>query len=416
MIKKIIFSVSVLFSTVAIAQQNAGSPYSFYGLGDQKFIGSNEHRAMGGLSVIGDSIHINLSNPASYADLALTTFSVGASNTSYNLKSNQGSESISRAALDYLAIGLPVAKNFGVSLGLMPVTTVGYKIQSSGLYNDIDQSMQYSGSGGLNKVYLGAGYKVTKALSVGVDAQYYFGSSEAKTLLAMYDVQYLSRSKNIDENRGLAFNFGAMYQTKIKGYDFQSSASFAPQANLTSTHDRTISTIQIGTDGSEYTVEQRTIDVADSKFRLPATYSVGTSFGKLYKWMIGAQATFAQPKEIIDGTSFTNLRYDNSNRVSVGGYFVPKYNSFTSYFKRVTYRAGVRVENTGMVINDQQIKDFSVSAGVGLPLGLSFSSLNIGLEYGSRGTKSAGLIKENYFMINIGLSFNDRWFQKVKYY
>lgn len=416
MIKKIIFSVGILFATVASAQQNAGSPYSFYGLGDQKFIGTNEHRAMGGLSVIGDSIHINLNNPASYADIALTTFSIGASNTAYGLKSFQGSEKINRTSLDYLAIALPVAKNVGVSFGLMPVTTVGYKIQSSGTYNDLVQSMQYSGSGGLNKVYLGVGYKVMKGLSLGADMQYYFGSSEAKTLLATYDVQYISRSVNIDENRGLAFNFGAMYQTKIKDFDWHSSVSFAPQANILSTHDRKIATVQLGADGSEYTVEQRKIDLEDSKFKLPASYSVGTSFGKLYKWMVGAQATFAQPKELIQGSGITNLRYTNSNRFTLGGYYVPKYNSFSSYFNRVTYRAGFRVEDTGMIINDKKINDMAVSAGVGLPLGLSFSNLNLGFEYGSRGTQSAGLIKENYFMITVGLSFNDRWFQKVKYY
>lgn len=416
MIKKIIYSASLLFTTVGFAQQSAGSPYSFYGLGDQKFIGSNEHRAMGGLSVIGDSIHINFNNPASYADVAITTFTVGANYTSYNLKSYQSKENISRASLDYLAIALPIAKKVGVSFGLMPVTTVGYKIQSNTNQNNIEQAMQYSGSGGLNKVYLGVGYKVYKGLSIGADAQYYFGSSENKTLLGMQDVQYFSRSVNVDENRGLAFNFGAMYQAKIKGFDIHSSASFTPQATLLSTHDRKISTVVLQSDLSEYTVEERKIAVGDTKFRLPAAYSVGTSFGKLYKWMVGVQANFAQPKEIIDGTLLSNLRYDNSHRVSVGGYYVPKYNSFNSYFSRVTYRAGVRFEDTGMVLNNQKINDFAVSAGVGLPLGLSFSNLNIGFEYGSRGTKAAGLIKEDYFMINLGLSFNDRWFQKVKYY
>jgi hypothetical protein len=416
MIKRLILSVSLLFSTVAFSQSNAGSPYSFYGLGDQKFIGTNEHRAMGGLSVIGDSIHLNLSNPASYADLAITTFSIGASNTSYSLKSYQGSESINRTSLDYLAIGLPIAKNVGVSFGLMPVTTVGYKVQSSGVYNDLLQSMQYSGSGGLNKVYLGAAYKVTKGLSLGFDAQYYFGSSDNKTLLAIYDVQYYSRSTNVNENRGLAFNFGAMYQTKIKEYDFHSSLTFAPQSNLTSTHVRTISTVTLGTDLTEYVIEQRKIDVPDTKFKLPTTYSLGTSFGKLNKWMVGVQATLAEPKAIDQTIGLSNFRYDNSSRYSLGGYYVPKYNSYDKYFSRVTYRAGLRFENTGMVINNEKINDYAVSAGLGLPLGLSFSNLNLGFEYGQRGTQSAGLIKENYFMISIGLSFNDKWFQKVKYY
>ncbi|UYW01317.1 hypothetical protein K5I29_12910 [Flavobacterium agricola] len=415
MIKKIIFSASILFSTVALAQTDAGSPYSFFGLGDQKFIGTNEHRAMGGLSVIGDSIHLNLNNPASYADLALTTFSFGGSNKSYSLQSDQGKESINRTALDYLAIGLPITKKSGVSFGLMPVTSVGYKIQNQGVFDGLAQSVQYSGSGGLNKVYVGFGYKITKELSVGADAQYYFGSADTKTLLATQGVQYLSRSTNVNENRGVAFNVGAMYQTKIKKYDFHSSATFTPQSNLTSTHVRNIGTVILGNDLSEFLIEERRIDVPDSKFKLPATYSVGTSFGLIRKWMIGAQATFSDSKGIVDGVSLSNLKYNNSSRFTLGGYYVPKYNSFNSYFSRVTYRAGIRYEDTGMELNNQKINDFAVSAGLGLPLGLSFSNLNLGFEYGTRGTQSAGLIKENYFMITLGLSFNDRWFQKVKY-
>jgi hypothetical protein len=30
--------------------------------------------------------------------------------------------------------------------------------------------------------------------------------------------------------------------------------------------------------------------------------------------------------------------------VSLGGYFIPNYNSFTSYAKRIVYRAGLKYE------------------------------------------------------------------------
>jgi hypothetical protein len=414
MIKKVVLSLSVLCSVAAAAQESTGSPYSVYGIGDQKFKGSNEHKAMSGLSVIGDSIHLNLSNPASYADLGVTTFSVGASHTNYKLQALTESEKTKRTSLDYLAVGLPIGKKAGVSFGLMPYTNVGYRIQSSGSFEELNQSMQYSGDGGLNKVYLGLGYKLFKGFSLGADAQYYFGKIENKTLLATQGVQYISRSVNETNNRGLAFNFGAMYQFKVKDFDIHSSITYAPQTNLNVSTDRKISTISLSASGNELTVEERNVDVSDSKFKLPAAYSFGTSFGKLKNWMIGAQVSFADAKQA--DFNLPNIVYDNSSKYVLGGYYIPKYNSFTSYFSRVTYRAGLRYEQTGMVINNQKIDDKAITAGVGLPLGSIFSNLNIGLEYGQRGTKSAGLIKENYFSINLGFSFNDRWFQKTKYY
>ena len=99
----------------------------------------------------------------------------------------------------------------------------------------------------------------------------------------------------------------------------------------------------------------------------------------------------------------------------MGGFYVPKYNSFTSYLSRVTYRAGFRYENTGIILNNTSIKDKSVTLGFGLPISGTFSSMNLGIEYGSRGTTSNGLIKEDYFSINIGLLFNDKWFRKTLY-
>ncbi len=48
--------------------------------------------------------------------------------------------------------------------------------------------------------------------------------------------------------------------------------------------------------------------------------------------------------------------------------------------------------------------------GLGLPVGLS--KINLGFEFGKKGTTSQNLIQENYFNLNIGLSLNDLWFRK----
>jgi hypothetical protein len=94
---------------------------------------------------------------------------------------------------------------------------------------------------------------------------------------------------------------------------------------------------------------------------------------------------------------------------------VPDYNSFSKYWKRATYRAGLHFENTGLEINNETIKEFGISFGVGLPVGNVFSNVNLGFEIGKRGTTNQNLIQENFFNVNISLSLNDRWFQKRKY-
>ena len=102
-------------------------------------------------------------------------------------------------------------------------------------------------------------------------------------------------------------------------------------------------------------------------------------------------------------------------RYSIGGYFIPNYNSYSDYFKKITYRGGLRYENTGLVIANKSITDFAANIGFGLPMSGTFSNINIGLEVGKRGTKYYNLVEENYVNLSVGLSFSDKWFVKRKY-
>ena len=138
MIKKLVLVFIAVFAVSAYAQEGTASPYSFYGIGSLKFKGTVENRSMGGLSIYTDSIHINLRNPASYAgnNLAILNnqsrpvkFTVGGSYSSINLESNSSSDNASSSTFDYLAISIPVGK-FGFGFGLLPYTSVGYKLES----------------------------------------------------------------------------------------------------------------------------------------------------------------------------------------------------------------------------------------------------------------------------------------------
>ena len=117
MIKKIIVSTCLLLSFVSFAQEGTASPYSFFGIGDVRYKGTTEIRSMGGVAVEQDSIHINLDNPAAYANLKLTTFAIGGSYNTTKLKTESESASARRTTLDYLAVGMPLGK-FGFGFGL----------------------------------------------------------------------------------------------------------------------------------------------------------------------------------------------------------------------------------------------------------------------------------------------------------
>lgn len=425
MIKQIIAGLCLLLSTVAFSQENNASPYSFYGIGDQKFKGTAENRSMGGLGVLPDSIHLNLQNPATYGALKFTTFTVGATTSKTSLETSTESASAGRTNVDYIAVALPF-KKIGVSFGIMPYTAVGYRIQNTSVDTgaDLRTTKKFDGSGGLNRVFAGASYNISKNFAIGADFNYYFGGIETKSIVSLVratdsiPIQYATREVNSSEYHAVAFNIGAYYQKLInKKYTWTASATYTPETTLSGNTTRTIATIS-ETNNGETVIDSRDVDPENTDMKMPSKLAIGTGFGQARKWFAGVEYTMTG-NDVLSNRfdNITNVTFDKGSRISVGGYYIPKYYSFTSYLSRITYRAGFRYEKTGMVISNQDINDYAVSLGFGLPIGgtIGGSNLNIGAEYGKRGTTTAGLIQEKYFNVFISLSLNDKWFVKRRY-
>jgi len=414
MIKRFIIIVALLITVVSAAQEGTSSPYSFYGIGLTKFKGTVENQSMGGIRMFSDSIHINLRNPGSYGRLRLTTFTVGGSHQSTSLKTDDAKESSRTTSLDYLAIGLPTGRlNFG--LGLIPFTTVGYRILD---INEEETSNRFTGRGGMNKVFLTAGYSVNDDLSIGVDVNYNFGNIQNNFTAIQNGVQFGSRQINRTDLRGFNLNFGLDYQRDInEKLKLYTVATFAPQMDITAEKMTNIATITFRADGSEVVVEENDETFPQGDLTLPSEFTLGLGLGATNKWFLGAEYSniSANDFNFNSGNSFAEVQYDNASQYRLGGFYIPEYNSLTSYFSRVVYRAGLRYEETGLNLRGEGINEFGISFGLGIPAGRFFTNANIGMEYGQRGTTNSGLLKENFFKLSISLSLNDKWFQQRKF-
>ena len=67
-----------------------------------------------------------------------------------------------------------------------------------------------------------------------------------------------------------------------------------------------------------------------------------------------------------------------------------------------------------------------MSAGVGFPITNGWANMNylnhyfptyvnVGLQWTNRSAGAAGFVRENIVQLNIGLTFNERWFMKWKF-
>jgi hypothetical protein len=208
--------------------------------------------------------------------------------------------------------------------------------------------------------------------------------------------------------------------------ELSTTATYAPESKLSSINTRSFATIAI--DAITFNV-LRTFNNIDADLEsqnlettnltLPSRLSFGAGVGEPKSWFVGAEYTFENTSNFSNPVFNNDIStFENASQISVGGFFIPKYNAFSGYFKRVVYRAGFNFANTGLVIKDESINEFGISFGLGLPVGKRglFSNANLGFEFGQRGTTNQNLIQENFINFNIGLSLNSRWFQQRKFY
>ncbi len=427
MVKNFIIAVVCLAASSLYAQNGTTSPYSYFGIGEARTLGTVENQMMGGIAVYGDSIHLNLRNPAAYGklgvpfneDFGTTVYTAGISHKELRLESFTEQESSQVTNLDYLSLGFTLRKGLGIGFGLMPYTSVGYNLVSEST-NDSGSAVinRFTGAGGLNRVYLSIGYEVFEDFNIGVTGNFNFGNLESQRVQSVEDVQFGTKDLRTSKVNGTDFNYSLLYTPAIKDkYTLFASARINTQANLTSKNTRALGSFLISENQDIETID---VDLdaqglRNTELKVPTTTSIGLGFGEDMKWFIGAEYSFQGLGSFSnDFLSADNLVYEDASSYALGGYWVPNRSSFQSYLKRVTYRAGMRLDNTGMLVNDKEISNFGITFGVGLPLGRTYSNLNVGFEVGRRGTTSADLIEENYFKINLGLSFNDLWFLKRK--
>lgn len=413
MIKRFIVIVALFLAFTAEAQENVSSPYSYYGIGLTNFKGTVENRSMGGLSIFNDSIHMNIQNPASYGTLKVTNFTVGASHDRVKLESETSSDNAKISSLDYLALAFPISDRVGIGFGVLPYTSVGYRI----LDMDEGSASLLNGRGGMNKVFLSAGVSVTDELSLGVDANYNFGNFQNSQSINREELQYGTTDVNRSDIKGFSFNLGANYQRDIsEKLKLHVSTTFSPAIDLDSENSRSISTVDFST-GTGRVIDFRELDLSDTQFTFPSKVSIGAGLGEENKWFVGAEYSNVGSSSYEDSFRFRGDggEYEDASQFSVGGFYIPEYDSFTSYLERIVYRAGFRYDETGLIVNDEPINEFGISFGLGLPVGSYFSNANLGIEFGQRGTKDSGLIQENFLRLSIGLSLNDKWFTKRKF-
>jgi len=426
MINKILVAFLLLTSVTFLAQRTNSSPYSYFGIGEEFSETTVEQSSMGGIGVAFNHYkYLNFTNPAAYSDLRYTTYSFGILNNDLTVKSGTSKQNVNSTSLSYFALAFPIGNKAGLSIGLQPVSSIGYSLTNSMTDNngELSEISSFSGNGGVNRVYSSFGIKVAKGFSVGIEADYNFGNVDNSILNRRSNVSLGTKFDEITVIEGTSVKLGVQYQKELKNkLILNAGATFKLGNSLNVTGDDYLYSLTFNGSGSESPRDTVSSNKIDGKFNLPLKSIVGVGIGRSDNWYAGLEY---ENQEAISTTGLVAstsgaYRYGSSNRISLGGFYLPKINSISNYWNRVTYRAGARFEKSGLMVdgsgnntNFTPIDDFGISFGLGLPL-QRLSSVNLGFEFGKRGTTNNNLIEENYFNFRLSLSLTDKWFEKRK--
>ncbi|HEX8378232.1 MAG TPA: hypothetical protein VF602_10450 [Pedobacter sp.] len=423
---KNIFILSCLLSGFnALAQSTTSSPYSQFGLGYLNGSQLPQNKAMGGISAglrkPSTYNNVNLSNPASYSAIRITTFDIGAYGGATTLTKGSVSERTFDASLNHLVFGIPVTKTSALSFGLVPYSSTGYNFTSGDVVDGQEVKYVNSANGGISKAYLGYGFKLGKKFSVGANASYLFGKLTKSQAAEYNNVDFVNtRVQNSNSISGLTFDYGVQYETPLSGkvnlilgYSGSSNSTLRSSGEVLATRyyqDPSTGLAGLAIDTTSFQENDET------KIKLPMLHTVGFAIQRNNKWMVGADISLGQWKNYREGGKNPGLQ--NSTGIAIGSQITPDITSVGNYLNLIDYRFGFRYDKTYINYNNQDIKQLAFTLGLGLPLQSNqstFYKINIGTELGQRGTLTNNLIRERFVNFYLSFTMNDQWFRKYKF-
>lgn len=463
--------VLAVVSSYASGQKGTQSPYSVFGIGELNQGQYAVFSAMGGFSAsCMDSTSVNYNNPASYAyfNRYRPVFQIGLNGRYSQFQTETALTSQQYLGLNQFQLGLPIKKNWGANLGLLPYSFTGYTITNFDVSGEdtLSQTVR-EGSGAISKFFVGVAYKplnktfldtsisrkdtsyVIKShfLSLGFNANYLFGSSaktqsfeyreaisafnsRVTTALRVSDInldlglnyQYYFRRANTDSLMNGSVSVGLTYSPgfKMKAYEDLLSHNYLGSFYGNSYNIYIFDTI-------EHVLDKQGAIYIPDQYKLGFEYRFGWKPSNKGERLlrIGLEGNYQKWSDYYEdfGTKFVPSYYKDRTSMIFGLEYCPVIGNdpSVSILARTNYRMGFNYTQTELNINGTNLTNYGMSFGLGIPVNINATntSINLGATLGSMGTTSNGLIREQYIGYYFGLSIipdrNELWFVKRKY-
>jgi hypothetical protein len=403
----LIMFILVLLHGILDAQYSTNSLYSLYGLGDLESATFGKLSGMGkaGVALKSDGFINNL-NPASLTEFGTNSFIFDVGLTGYysTFESQGAREIASDMNFSHLALGFPITKWWGISAGLIPFSSVGYDISTTTVFegSELEFETEFIGSGEINQFYFSNSFRIMKNLSLGFNLSYLMGSIVQKEISKMDIVDFYNLN-TIKTNyfNNLYLILGLQYNKQFNSDNLSIGLTYNPRQELLTSYSHEILIPDVSS-----TLYSK-INAQES-FIIPGALTVGLAYDINSKYKLVIDYRLQKWSDV--SYSVAAARLIDSYSYNFGIEYTPEKQNISDFLKSLEYRIGAYYENTYLLLRGNQIKNYGLTLGVGIPVMKQKSKIQLSMELGQLGTLNDGLIKENYAAFKLEFTLHDNWF------
>lgn len=422
------------------AQNGFNMPYSQFGIGtgDLPYSVPVVQRLGGVAYTVSGSNFINPFNPASYGSIGMESFvfDMGANLQRTRLRSGDEQATDADGNISQLLFGFPITKWMKMACGLLPYSSVDYESVAQGTYNGNGTVKNiYDGTGGTNMVFLGAAFNILdndkgRRLQAGFNVDLLLGRIQralSYSFMGIDTTHYMDKRRYKETKlANLMFDLGVQYWEPLnERYTLGVGLTYKPYRKMNIDEKVLIYTYHASDQSLVDTIFPAAgqSDDITSNLELDHTFGIGLSLARNNRWMVAADATFS---------GWAGMKYTEGMNPPVFGESTLDLGPYSryalafektgdmdasSYWGRISWSAGVHLENGAMRLNingrNEVIDAWGCGLGATLPMRKGRSLLTLSVGYRSFGNKD--LLQQESLSFGISVSSCERWFVKRKY-
>ncbi len=412
-------SLLALLTTGVAGQKVVNTPFARYGIGNLELQGNFRTRAMGGISSgVRDNITLNYLTPASYSSTDTTSFlfDFGIDYSVAELKGDGLRYHSQDITFAHLMMGFPIMKGWGVAAAVMPYANgsydIGYRSEGSGVTGSLYEL--HNGSGGFQKALLGTGARILPFVSVGANLFYMFGEETRINDFAFTadNNYYNTRKQGTSGMRGFGYDASVQFMFNLSGGRFiNAGLTYTPAYDL-KTNNENITMRYSTASSSIYTFDTLVYAKLSTTSKMPQSLRAGFSLGKSDKLTAGADIVYTRwTKASLPGAYGA---YIDALSLHAGAEYIPERYSNYSFFDRIEYRIGCRYGEGYTLFGGDELKEYGITFGTGIPMKRSRSRISLMVDLSTRGGNGS-IPQETRISVGASLNLYDYWFIKRQY-